>query len=86
MRHIVIINLNKAAIMKKQDCSSISAFIVESDSGYRNTLKIIRRNIGIITAYEVTDTLQAFRLLKKYKFDVILSEFQLPEFNGFQPV
>ena len=70
--------------MKTLDRSSLSVLIVENDAGYRATLRIVLRNIGILNVYESKNAVQAFQILRKHRIDIILSEHQLPGISGHQ--
>jgi len=65
------------------DYSKINVLIIDDDSTTRRIVTRLIKQIGFVNFSEAVDGEQAYKMMQEEKFDLILSDWDMPVMNGY---
>lgn len=69
-------------IVSDEDFESLSVLIVDDSKLSRTYFKNILTNLGVTTMLEAEDGAQAFELFRKHNFDLVVTDYNMPNVDG----
>jgi len=65
------------------DYSKLNVLIIDDDATTRRIVTRLIKQIGFVNFSEAVDGEQAYKMLQEEKFDLILSDWDMPVMNGY---